>query len=333
MIDRLKQTLSESKNIVVTAHLNPDGDAVGSALALSGALKNSGKAVQLILPNKPSPNLRVVQGYDTILFYTTSAEQCDAIIEQADVIFCLDFNNIEERLGNLREPVLKNSSATKVLVDHHKSPPVESYDILFSDVTKSSTSLMVAELIEQLGMWQFVEIGQAEALYLGMMTDTGNFTFGNLNAQLFEMVAKVVAVGVQPNVFYSKIFDTMRESQIRLRAYALSEKMIINPELKCGYMTLSREELERFEFVEGDLEGLVNVPLSIEGIENSAIFIEKRDLVKISLRSLLSGIDVDQFARAHYIGGGHVNAAGGKFYGTIEDAAEIYVKELTKMAN
>lgn len=329
----IREILENSKKAVIISHMHPDGDAVGSSIALCNILNSYGIETRIVLPNPPAQNLRAVAGVENIVYHFETPDISSAIIKESDTIFCLDFNNIQDRILHLKKPILANTTAKMVLIDHHQSPPEDVFDCMFSDVSKSSTSLMIYELIKELGLTKFIDKNTAEALYIGMMTDTGNFTYGNLAPELFRTLAELVELGVQPNVLYTRIFNTQSQSQIKLCAYALYEKMYVNLDLKCGYIVLTKEELEKFNFTEGDLEGLVNVPLSIEGIVNSAIFIEKKDLVKTSLRSLLDGIDVNKFARLYFIGGGHINAAGGKSYTTIEEAVEKYINGLKKIYN
>lgn len=329
----IKDILKESKRAVVVSHMNPDGDAIGSSIALCNILNSIGIESTVILTNPPAPNLRLISGIKDIVYHFDTPEKSSAIIKDCDLIFCVDFNNIEERILNLKDPILANKTAKKILIDHHQSPPENVFDIMYSDVKKSSTCLMVYNLIKSLDLMSHIDLPTAEALYIGMITDTGNFTYGNLTSELFSAVASLMEKGVRPNILYSRMFNSQTESQIRLRSYALYEKMYINKELKCGYITLTKKDLKKFNFIEGDLEGLVNIPLSIEGVLNSAIFIEKNDIIKISLRSLLDGVDVNAFAREHFIGGGHINAAGGKSLTDINATVDTYIKGLKTLYN
>ncbi len=331
MKNKIQDILNNTKKAVVLSHINPDGDAVGSTIGLSRLLNNMGISTTGILPNKPAPNLRIIQGIENIVYNFDTPQKASELIAEADLIFCIDFNLIDERIGDLKLAVRANTSAKRVLIDHHQTPPMEDFDLVFSDPKKSSTSLMIYDFAKLIGKTDLFDIAAAEALYIGMMTDTGNFTYGNLTGELFESVAALVRIGVQPNILYSKIFNSQTESQIRLRSYALHKKMYINKEYKYGYIVLDKDELKEFDFVEGDLEGLVNVPLSIDGVLNSAIFIEKKDLIKISLRSLIDGKDMNLFAREYFNGGGHINAAGGKYIGAMQDAIQTYTEGIEKL--
>lgn len=330
-IQNLAELLCSTKKIAIISHVNPDGDAVGSSVALTEFLNNCGHSATAILPNSPPRNLLEIEGCDKILIFNKYKEQTIKVIEDAQIIFCLDFNDIETRIDEVGKIVLSNKNCTKILIDHHQAPPKDQYDIMFSNTSKSSTSLMVFEIIENLGKKEQITKPIAEAIFIGMMTDTGNFSYGNLDSELFHTLGFLASKGVVPNALYSRIFNCQRESRIRLMGYALNKKMVILPELKSSYISLTAQELEQFSFIEGDIEGVVNIPLSIEGIENSAIFVEKQSLTKVSLRSLSEGIDVNKFVREYYIGGGHINAAGGKFFGSIENCVEIYVEGLKKI--
>lgn len=324
----IKEILSTSKRAVVVSHLNPDGDAIGSSISLCNILNKIGIETTVVLTNPPSKNLRGITGVENIVYHFNNPEKSSKIIEKCDLIFCVDFNNVADRILSLKEPILANKTAKKVLIDHHQSPPEDFYDVMYSDVNKSSTSLMIYNFAKENGLLSHIDIPTAEAIYIGMMTDTGNFTFGNLTAEVFETIAELVKIGVKPNILYTRIFNSQSASQIKLRSFALYEKMTIDLDLKCGYISLTKKELEDLDFVDGDLEGLVNVPLSIEGVVNSAIFTEKNDLIKISFRSLLDGTDVNAFSREHFMGAGHINAAGGKSFDNMETTIKRYTDEL-----
>lgn len=320
--------IHSGRKVVVISHLNPDGDAIGATVALSQILRKMGCDCVGITPNTPPENLMKINGVEQLLFYRSTPDAVAQKIAEAETIFCVDFNDIDTRIDKLGELIRANTHSVKILIDHHQSPPEGMYDMLFSDVAKSSTSLMIYEVIERIGKCDLIDRQIAEALFIGMMTDTGNFTYGNLTGELYRILGHLVDKGVRPNALYSKLFNSQTESRVRLMGFALNEKMVVIPELKCGYIALNAEELKRYNFSEGDLEGVVNIPLSIAGISNSALFLEKSSLTKISLRSLCEGIDMNQFAREHYIGGGHINAAGGKWFGSLEETVEIFTKGL-----
>ena len=325
----LKEILSSQKNIIVTGHLNPDGDAIGSSLAIGEWLSLKGHNVTIILPNDPSLALRKMAGYSKILIYLECEKLCRSKIEEADVIFSMDYNDISTRIGHMGEYVLSLENKYKILVDHHLNPPLDMFNLSFSDSNVSSTSYLVYNIIEAMGDVDMINLDMANNLYLGMMTDTGNFSYGQLKGDLYRAIGTLVDKGVSPTRVNIDIFSNQSESRMRLMGYALCEKMVVMPDLKSAYIWFTTEDLEKFNYLEGDAEGIVNLPLSIKGIVNSAIFTQKNDLVKISLRSQdADGLDMNKFARTYFIGGGHRNASGGKSHHTIEETIDIFVKGL-----
>ncbi len=329
-IEQLKEVLNGgAKKIVVTSHLNPDGDAVGSSLALCEWLKIKGHKATVVLPNEAPKSLHFTKGFSTILHYTKQTSHCERVIGEADIIFAVDYNDIATRIGRLGDYLVTKKDKYKILIDHHLSPPEGIYDIMFSDPKISSTSLLVSNIIRDMGEWDKVTISLAENIYLGMMTDTGNFSFGHLTAEVYRTIADLVDIGVSPVDLNIAISHQQRKERLQLMGFALYEKMVILPELKSAYMWLTAEELTRMNFVEGDLESVVNIPLTIEGIENSAIFIDKGELIKISLRSMGAvGLDMNSFARKYFIGGGHRNAAGAKSFETMQKTIDNYIEGL-----
>lgn len=328
-IERLKDILSGKKNIVITSHLNPDGDAVGSSLAAAEWLRMKGHCVTVILPNDAPSTLHFTAGYGGILFVLHAEKLCRQKIAEADVIFSLDYNDLSTRIGHIGDYILSLENKVRVLIDHHLAPPEEMYTLSLANERASSTSYLLYTIIEQMGDLHSITIDIANNLYLGMMTDTGNFSYGLLSGDLYRAVANLVDVGVSPVGMNIQISNQQSENRMRFMGYALSEKMVVLPELKSAYIWFTTDELARFNYAEGDAEGIVNMPLSIAGIVNSAIFIQKPDLIKISLRSQDSdGLDMNRFARTYFIGGGHRNASGGKSFHSIGETIEKYVRGL-----
>lgn len=314
-ISRLKEIISKAKNVVITSHLNPDGDAVGSSLAVNEWLRNKGINSTVILPNEPPASLRFVGGYEDIKFYATDEVACREIIDNADTLFSMDYNDIATRIGDMGSYILQKEELVKVLIDHHLAPPVEKFNLSLADPTASSASFLAARIIKDCGDFGELTLQMANNIYLGMMTDTGNFSYGNLTSEVYRIVADLVDKGVSTVDMSIQVMQQQSENRLRLMGYAISKKMVILKKYKCAYIWLTAEELERFSYVEGDVEGLVNMPLSMAGVVSSALFIEKKELIKISLRSQGDeGFDMNNFARTYFIGGGHRNAAGGKSY-------------------
>lgn len=327
--EQLRDILSTPKKIVITSHINPDGDAIGSSLAIGELFSSMGHTVTMILPNDAPSSLHFPAGYDKILIFMHCEKLCRERISEADVIVAMDYNDISTRIGRMGEYILSLENKIRILIDHHLAPPEDMYTLSLSDTTASSTSYLLYTIIQRLGEQKRITLDMANNIYLGMATDTGNFSYGLLCGDLFRAVASLVDIGVSPVKMNIIISNQQSENRMRFMGYALYEKMVVLPELKSAYIWFTTEELERFGYMEGDAEGIVNMPLSIAGIVNSAIFIQKGDIIKISLRSQDSdGLDMNHFARTYFIGGGHRNASGGKSFHTIGETIEKYVRGL-----
>ncbi|MGL4364795.1 MAG: DHH family phosphoesterase [Bacteroidales bacterium] len=329
-IPALKTLLDNSKNVVLIAHTNPDGDAVGSTLAWSAYLRKAFPqiSVHTLYPNKFPEFLAWIEGAQEAIIYTDNREQALSLLQTADLIFCLDFNAMH-RLEQLGEEINKLSSS-KVLIDHHLYPS-EEFTLQFSDTSMSSTAEFVYTIINQLGGKNLIDLSIANALYVGLMTDTGSFNFSVNTPATFRMAADLMEFGIDKNAISAKVCDSYNESRMRLMGYCLLNKMRIFPAHKAAYISLSRKELDEFGFQTGDTEGLVNLPLSIKGIELSAFFTESLDRthIRVSLRSKGKVISVNELSRKYFNGGGHFNAAGGKFSDTLQNC-ETYFERILK---
>jgi len=322
----LAELLAAPRRVAIVSHVNPDGDAIGSSLAWAAMLEAAGHDVRFYVPNPAPGFLDWMVGIDRVLAYKIDPRSAETWVEAADVVFCLDFNRLD-RLEGLGEAVLRNRRAARVLVDHHLDPP-EGFTLSFSDPTASSTALVVWELIEALGWDERVSYPVAEALYVGICTDTGNFSFGHLTPELFRTVARLVERGVDPPRLHIAIYNNFSVERTRLMGYLLHQKMEIIPAARAACMALDKAEQKRFHFQPGDSEGFVNLPLSIRGVALSAFFLETRECIKVSLRSQ-GDIDVNEMARRLYDGGGHKNASGGKFFGPMDGAVRRFKEALT----
>ena len=330
--EKIKNILYSKKNIVLLGHINPDGDAVGALIAFGGYLRGLSYNVTLITPNEAPHFLRKLKDFHTISDFSKNEALLIPKIEKADLIFCLDFNELDTRIGDVAMYALKNVKAQKVLIDHHQNPPLDLYDAAVSDTNASSTCYLVFKILEELGELDRITQEMAEAIYVGMMTDTGNFSYGNLTPDLFRVLSVLVEKGANPVALNSMVFNTQTESRMRLMGYVLYEKMEVTANGNAAYIALSAGELRRFNYKSGDTEGLVNLPLSIADVTLSAIFIEMPDCIKISLRSRgADAVDVNVFAGHYFVGGGHKNAAGAKFFGTLEDAVKQFEKGIDEL--
>ncbi|MGL5913447.1 MAG: DHH family phosphoesterase [Bacteroidales bacterium] len=324
-IQSLKTILNEAKNVIVVSHINPDGDAVGSSLAWSAYLRKafSQLSVHTLFPNKFPDFLSWLQGAPEAMIYADNQEQALAVLKSADVIFCLDFNAMH-RLEQLGKEV-EQCAAKKVLIDHHLYPS-EDFTLQFSDTSMSSTSEFVYRIICQLGGKNILNRDIANALYVGLMTDTGSFNFSVNTPETFRMAADLMEFGIDKNEISAKVYDSYSESRMRLMGYCLLEKMQVLPQYKAAYLALSRKELERFNFQSGDTEGLVNLLLSIKGVELAAFFTEALDRthIRVSLRSKGKTISVNELSRKYFNGGGHFNAAGGKYADSLKNCEQYF---------
>ncbi|MCE2496355.1 MAG: bifunctional oligoribonuclease/PAP phosphatase NrnA [Flavobacteriales bacterium] len=334
-LDKLASFFDDPHNIVVTTHRNPDGDAMGSSLAMARYLRKKKQSVQVITPTDYPEFLKWMPGDSDVMIYSEDPEKSNDIIAKADMIICLDFNALS-RIGDMEEPVRK-SSAVKMMMDHHQQPE------LFAAFTRSvpevgSTCQLVFEWIVEMGDRSHIDSEMAQCLYTGIMTDSGSFRFSSTSPKTHHITADLIEYGAQPHVIYDRVMDNNKESRLRLLGYALSEKLRVLPEYKTAYINLSAEELDRFQYEKGDTEGFVNYALSVEGVRFAAIIMDKDGLRKVSFRSK-GNWDVNTFARNHFNGGGHVNAAGGASDLNLDETVQKFVdllpqyrKELTGKA-
>ncbi len=331
-IDALRSLVEGAPSrFVVLSHTNPDGDAVGSSIAWAAALRQRGHTVTCIVPNKYPYYLDWMTGIRDVVIYKTHAAEAEKAIAEADAIFCLDFHTLS-RLDALGEVVEKNHRAKRVLVDHHLDPS-QSFDVMFSHPEASSTSYLVCKLIEALWGAESITAAQAEVIYVGMMTDTGNFSFSSLTPDLYRTLAVLSATGIDIPTIYNNVYNSFTEGRARLFGYVINRKMRFMRRGTVAYMSLTEDEMRRFWFQQGDSEGFVNYPLTVKKMRMSAIFIEHTDFIRVSLRSR-GRVDVNLFAQRYFEGGGHKNAAGGKSFVSMaetiarfEAAVEEYAAE------
>ena len=327
----LRELLARPRlRIVIVSHTNPDGDAVGSSLAWAEVLRSLGHEVLCVVPNKYPYFLDWMPGIDEVVIFKTDAEgRARQAVEQADVIFCLDFNAIS-RLEILSETIAANTTARRVLIDHHLQPD-EGFDIAFSHPESSSTCYLVYRLVEALYGREAITRRMAELLYVGMMTDTGNFAFSHLTPDLFRAVADLVEKGISIPEIHNNVYNAYTEGRARLFGYAINRKMELIEDGTVAYMSLKENEMRRFQFQQGDSEGFVNYALTIRKVKMSAMFLAHRKFIRISLRSR-GDVDVNLFARRYFNGGGHKNAAGGKSYLTMEETIDHYIRSVREFA-
>jgi phosphoesterase RecJ-like protein len=318
----ISNLFSTSGNILIICHINPDGDAIGSQLALYHYLKSKDRNVNMMAPNNLQEFLKWMDGADQINVFIKERKKCRSLIIEADLIIMVDFNQ-PGRLGEAEQDVV-DSKAIKLIIDHHLDPS-DFADIMISDPSVCSTSELVHELISSVSGIKYLSLPYAEALYVGIVTDTGNFEHGAYSSRTFRIIAELFEAGINKEKILNLIYNNFSADRIRLQGFALNQRMIVLPEYKTAYIFLSKEDLRNYNHVKGDTEGFVNMPLSIKGIDFTALFIEKDNFIKLSFRSKGS-FPSNEFASEYFGGGGHRNASGGEYADTLENTIEYFLK-------
>ena len=319
------------RNVVVLSHTNPDGDAIGSSLAWAEALRAKGHNVTCIVPNRFPYYLEWMTGVEEMVIFKDDKQQRAAkAVNEAELIFCLDFHSLQRLDAPLSELIATNTTAKRVLIDHHLNPPQE-FDVMFSHPEASSTSYLIYKVVEALWGAESVTARQAEVLYVGMMTDTGNFSFSTLTPDLYQSLAVLCATGINIPQIYNNVYNSFTEGRARLFGYTINRKMRTLRKGTVAHMSLTEEEMRRFWFQQGDSEGFVNYPLTIKKMRMSAIFIEHKEFIRVSLRSR-GEVDVNLFASRYFNGGGHKNAAGGKSFVSMAETIAHFERAVDEFA-
>lgn len=318
-----QQLLSTADSIVVVSHRNPDGDAIGSALGLGLLLKKLKHNVQIILPNDFPGFLAWLPESQNILIFENEVAKATEVLQQADLVFTLDFNAFH-RTGDLMGQALSALSAHFIMIDHHERPD-DYAQYMYSDISFSSTCEMVYHFIVQLGYQHLIDKDIASCLYTGIVTDSGSFKYSSTTSTTHRVVASLIDAGIENAKIHNLLFDNNSYNRLKLLGRAL-EKMTVLPEYKTAYIVLSQADLNEFDFQKGDTEGIVNYPLTIKGIDFSVIFIENttEGIIKMSLRSQ-GNFDVNLFARNYFNGGGHKNASGGRSDKSLSEAVGYFL--------
>jgi phosphoesterase RecJ-like protein len=325
-IQKAKKIIDKVDKIVIVTHISPDGDALGSSLALYHFLLESGKLVNVIVPNDFPGFLRWMPGTKDIIVEHWKKSLAADLIETAELIFCLDFNTLN-RIDPMGDRV-KQASAKKIMIDHHPYPDVFC-DVTISHPEISSTSELIFRFICRMGLFDYIDKNCAECIYTGMMTDTGAFTYNSNSPAIYYIISELLVKGIDKDAIYTKVYNKSSESRLRLQGFILYEKMKIFSEYKTSLITLSLEEQKQFQWRKGDTEGFVNIPLSIDGMIFSAFIREEEGIIRISLRSK-GAFPSNEFATEIFGGGGHLNAAGGEYFGTLEEAIALFEEALPK---
>lgn len=314
-LDEIRSLLCKENKVVIVTHYNPDGDAIGSSLGLKHILRNYGVEADVVVPNDFPKFLKWMPEAKKITIADYKRKKAREILQSADVLFILDFNS-PQRSGDLMAPWITNSNSIKILIDHHQMP--DAFDYVYSDTTQPATCQMIYNFADALGAKEHIDLQAAQCLYCGIMTDTGGFRFRSTSAQTHRVVADLIEKGAEPSMIASSTWDTNTLSRFKLLGLILG-RMELVADGQVAILTLTRDELRTYGFEKGDTEGFVNYGLSIQGVKMAAFFMEDlyEDFIKISFRSK-DDLDVNQFSRKHFNGGGHINAAGGKYYKTLE---------------
>lgn len=304
----IRDGLQEPKNIVITTHFKPDGDALGSSLALFHWLKNKGHQVHVIVPSDFPYFLDWMPGRASVMIYTEQRTLSNQLIQQADMIFCLDFNALS-RIHEMKDAVAA-APGTRIMIDHHLEP--EGFDdIRYWDSSAAATAQLVYRFLSN-EMEANAEINEAIAtcLYTGIMTDTGSFRFRSTTVEIHQIIADLIKKGAKNWEIHENIYNSSTETRLRFLGHCLLNRLEVIPELNTAFFAISKHDLESFEIGTGDTEGLVNYALSLMGIRFAALIIERPEMIKLSFRSI-GDFPCNEFSKAHFNGGGHLNAAGG----------------------
>ena len=327
-VDHVEKWFERAEKIVIVSHVSPDGDAIGSSLGLYHFLISQEKTVNVIVPNAFPEFLHWMPGAKEVIVYDKYKEYADKLINEADVLCCLDFN-VLSRIDNMEE-VVRNTPARKMMVDHHLYPG-DFCRITISHPEISSTSELVFRLICQLGNFSDITKEGAECIYTGMMTDTGGFTYNSNDREIYYIISELLSKGIDKDEIYRKVFNTHSEGRLRLMGYVLYDKMQVFPEFNSALIWLDASEQKRFQYKKGDTEGFVNIPLSIKDVRFSVFLREdtEKKMIKVSLRSV-GTFPCNKVASEFFNGGGHLNASGGEFYGPMEEAINLFKQALVK---
>ena len=311
----LKQLLDEKTDVLITTHYNPDGDAIGSSLALYHFLCTQGIQATVLIPNELPSFLQWLPGIEQAVIYSANPDQGNAIIASADLIFSMDYNLLNR--VKLFTDELRASDAKRIIIDHHIQPE-NAFDLVFSVTAVSSTAELLYQIIEEAGFANSITKEMSECLFVGIMTDTGSFSYACNRPETFQITANLIKAGLDVERIHRKVYDTYSESRMRLLGYCLGSNMKVLPEFATAYIWLTKEDLAKYDYQQGDTEGVVNYALSIQNVAVAALFSERGDRIRVSLRSK-GEFSVNEFARKHFNGGGHRNAAGGDILMTMPE--------------
>jgi phosphoesterase RecJ-like protein len=330
-VAQLSHLISHAETILVTFHKSPDGDAIGSCLGWAEYLRSQGKEPVVVVPDQYPDFLQWMPNTEKIVRYDKHREKCDMLFKIADLVFCLDYNT-PSRVEDMQQALI-STPAKRILIDHHPNPDVETI-LTISHPEASSTCELVFRIVWQLD--GFKDLGKqfAAPIYCGMMTDTGGFTFNSTAPEIFFIISELLTKRIDKDRIYRNVYHNYSEDRIRLMGYVMYEKLTYLSEYHAAFYTLTKEEQQHFHFIKGDAEGLVNIPQQIKGLILSISLREdtdKRNLVWVSIRSV-DDFPCNKMAEEYFNGGGHLNAAGGRIYGNMDEAVETVRKAIRAYA-
>lgn len=324
--NKFQEFISQFKRVVIVSHVNPDGDAIGSSLAFHYFLLKMGIDAKVIIPNDFPSFLLWMPGIENILVYDKNSEKGVEYLNSADLICYLDFNH-PSRTGFIHNDLCHCKKTPRLLIDHHRDADCSQFAACLLDLETSSTSELVAELIQYHGFDKYLDDNISTCLLVGIITDTGSFAHSIYHPETFEICGKMISPTVNYQLIHSKIYNTFSENRLRLLGYCISNRMTTLDEYHTAYIYLTKSDLEAFNHQVGDTEGVVNFPLMIDGIKMSVLITERQGIIRFSFRSK-GNFSVHEFAKAHFNGGGHTNAAGGTLDCNMEEAIARFLKVL-----
>lgn len=321
-IEKFKSLISSQKNWVIIPHVSPDGDAIGASLAFLLVLSELDVNARVIVPDTAPQFLSFLPGMDQLIVGKQNQNKADTLILKADVVLLLDHNDFK-RSANLSDAVVKNNGQ-KIVVDHHPHPAISKTDALtFYNVQASSTCEIVYDLLSQMNLETYISGDVASVLMTGLITDTGGFNYNCSRGHFFNTVAALLEKGAQKDLIIDQVYNQYSEHRMRLIGYLMNHKMEVFPEIKTAIISLNWSEMHEYNFKKGDSEGVVNLPLSIKGIDLSVFISVRDDKTKLSFRSRGS-FPANKVASEFFSGGGHLNAAGGSSELTVEQTVAYF---------
>ena len=324
VIQEVETILKGVKNVVIVTHFNPDGDAIGSSLGLYHFLKKEGYKPSIVVPNSAPQFLHWLPGFENIQHFEDHPDESKTLIDESELIVFLDFNVLDRTQG--MQEYLHSINTKKMLIDHHPEPE-DFADVIVSTTEVSSTSELLYEVLTGLGAADKIDAIISECLYTGIMTDTGSFSYNSSSPDTYYIVSRLIENGIDKDKIYWKVYDNYSIDRMRLLGHCLNNKLKVFPKYAAAYISITKEELEAFNYQPGDSEGFVNYPLSIKGIVFSVIFIEHEERIKISFRSK-GNFYANRFAAKYFNGGGHRNAAGGNSEDSLRKTLERFEQAL-----